>query len=275
MIDLHSHTTASDGTLAPEELVRQAAAAGIRTLAVTDHDTTAAVAACIRAVEEQALPLRIVPGIELSARWKGREVHVLGHFLDPDHEELLGHLASFRDDRRSRMEAMVARLRSLKLDVSMEEVDEIRGGEGSYGRPHLARLLVAKGHARDFQDAFDRWIGKGSPGWVERPFPDATEAIALIRRAGGCAAVAHPALSGLFEPDLRALTGAGLAGLEVDHPGHTPDVRRSLRELARKLGLSATAGSDFHAAGDDGSRLGTEGMETSDFAAYERRSGKA
>ncbi len=269
MIDLHSHTTASDGVHPPEGLVRLAAAAGVTVLAVTDHDTTAAIAAATRAAEEQGGALRIVPGIEISSLWKGKEIHVLGHFIDPADETLCSRLAVFREARENRMAAMVERCRSLGLDVTLEEVEARRTGPGTLGRPHLARLLVEKGYARDFQGAFDKWIGKGSPAWVERAMPDAAEAIALIRGAGGCATVAHPALSGLVEKDLRALAAAGMVGLEADHPAQTPDVRKNLRLHARTLGLCATAGSDYHADETGGLRLGTEGMEPGEFAGYE------
>lgn len=271
MIDLHSHTTASDGVHPPAELVRLAAGAGVRVLAVTDHDTTAGIREAQLAAEEQGGVVRIVPGIELSARWKGHEVHVLGHFVRPDDPALGEALVRFREARENRMSAMVARCRSIGLDVSLEEIEARRTGPGSLGRPHLARLLLEKGYARDFQDAFDRWIGKGAPAWVERPMPEAAEAIALVHGAGGCATVAHPALSGLKEADLRALAAAGLDGIEVDHPGQTPDVRKTLRGYARSLGLCATAGSDYHAAENGGMRLGTEAMEPGEFAGYEAR----
>ena len=272
MIDLHSHTTASDGVHAPAELVRLALEAGVTVLAVTDHDTTAGVAAAQRAAAEQGGALRIVPGIEISTSWKEREIHVLGHFVDPDHPALVERLAAYRADRSNRMVAMVERLRSLRLDVSLEEIEARREGPGSLGRPHLARLLVEKGYAKDLQDAFDRWIGRKAPGWVERPMPEAAEAISLIREAGGCAAVAHPGLSGLKSADLRALRRLGLLGGEGDHPAQTPDVRATMRQHAAARGLGGTAGSDNHAdEADGGRRLGAETMAPQAFATYEAR----
>jgi len=272
LIDLHSHTTASDGVHTPAELVRLAVEAGVAVLAVTDHDTTAGVAAAQAAAAEQGGGLRIVPGIEISCRWKDREIHILGHFLDPDHPALLERLAAFRDARSRRMEAMVERCRSIGLDVRLEEIESRREGAGTLGRPHLARLLVEKGYASDLQHAFDRWIGRGAPAWVERPMPEAAEAIRLIRAAGGCATVAHPGLSGIRSADLRALRREGLEGVEADHPAQTPDVRRTMREHARAHGLCVTAGSDYHADERDGTRrLGTETMESGAFSAYEAR----
>lgn len=267
MIDLHAHTTASDGLLPPERLVELAVASGVRVLAITDHETTAGIAA---AREAAAGRIRIVPGVEISCRWNGREIHVLGHFVAPEDEGLERRLAAFRASRSERMEAMVERLRARGLGVTMDEVEAQREGEGSLGRPHLARVLVARGWARDVQDAFDRWIGKGTPGWVERPLPDAVEAIRWIREAGGCAVVAHPGASHLGEREIRGLAAAGLEGIEVDHPSHTQDLRNMLRRVAAKLDLCATAGSDFHTE-EAGVLPGSEGMDPGEFARLESR----
>lgn len=260
-IDLHSHTTASDGALPPSEVVRLARDAGVSVLAITDHDT-------VDAVDEAgaagiAAGLRIIPGVEISASLGAKEIHVLGHFVDPAHGPLLARLASFRRLRVERAERMVERLRAHGADLPLEEV---LAGEGSIGRPHLARLLVAHGHARDFQQAFDRWLGKGKPGWVERSMPPAHEAIELIRAAGGAASLAHPWLSKVAGDELVTLAKAGLRGLEVDHPHQGADVRRNLRLAAASLGLEATAGSDFHGA--DGSP-GQESMDETAFQRYE------
>ena len=274
MIDLHAHTTASDGALAPAALVRLALASGVRVLAITDHDTTAGLAEAVRAAEEAGRALRVVPGIEISARLRDREIHLLGHFVDPHDEALQRRLAAFAEARGRRMEAMVERCRAAGLDVSLEEVEARREPGGTLGRPHLARLLVEKGHARDVQDAFDRWLGRGGPAWVERPLPEAAEAIALVRDAGGCAAVVHPGLSGLGKAALRELAAAGLEGVEIDHPGHNVEQRRSYRAIARALGLHATAGSDFHTVDGTPAHPGTETMEMSAFSAWEACAGR-
>lgn len=266
MIDLHAHTTASDGRSTPEELVARAAAAGVTVLAVTDHDTVAAVDACIEAAERIG-GIEIVPGIEISASWKRREIHVLGHFVDPSDEALLRALERFRDQRRERMEKMIDRCRFLGLSIDLEDL----GGEGSWGRPHLARALVRGGYASDMQEAFDRWIGAGGPAFVERSLPDAAEAIDLIRSAGGCAAVAHPALSKLGGNDFGELAGLGLVGVEVDHPRQPPHVRRTLRRQAARLGLQPTAGSDDHGPDDGPAQVGREAMDEGCFAAYRSR----
>ncbi|HEY0838879.1 MAG TPA: PHP domain-containing protein, partial [Vulgatibacter sp.] len=211
--------------------------------------------------------VRIVPGVEISARLGEKEIHVLGHFVDPSHGPLLGGLESFRRLRVERAERMVERLRAHGAALPLEEV---LAGEGSIGRPHLARLLVAHGHARDFQEAFDRWLGKGKPGWVERSMPDFHEAIGLIRTAGGVASLAHPWLSKVAGDELAALARAGLSGVEVDHPHQGADVRRNLRLAAASLGLEATAGSDFH--GEPGSP-GQESMDEEAFRRYEAAAG--
>lgn len=270
MIDLHTHTTASDGRSTPDELVERAAAAGVTVLAVTDHDTVAAIPACVEAAARIG-GIEIVPGIEISASWKGREIHVLGHFLDPTDERLLRALERFREQRRERMEKMVARCRALGLSIDLDDLGGDGRGEGSWGRPHLARALVRGGHAGDMQEAFDRWIGAGGPAFVERVLPDAAEAIDRIRSAGGCASVAHPALSKLGGNDLGELAGLGLAGVEVDHPRQPPHVRRTLRRQAARLGLQPTAGSDDHGPDDGPAQVGREAMDEGCFAAYRSR----
>ncbi len=265
MIDLHCHTTASDGTLPPAEIVRLAARAGVRILAITDHDTMEAIPAAWEAAKGRGL--RIVAGVEISARIGETEIHVLGHFVDPSHPGLLSRLADFAALRASRAERMVEKLRSHGVDLRLEEILAEAGGDaGSIGRPHFARLLVAKGVAANFQDAFDRWLGEGMPGWVEREFPEAEEAIELIREAGGASSLAHPALSKVEGSELMALAKMGLDALEVDHPGQSESTRRKLRIIARSLGLLSTGGSDFH--GESGGP-GMEGMDAADFGAYE------
>lgn len=263
MIDLHCHTTASDGALPPGAVVQVAARAGVRVLAITDHDTVDAVGEAARAAAD--LGVRIVAGVEISARIGPRELHVLGHFLDPADPALAGRLAAFRQGRASRGDAILERLRAHGVDLDPAEL-AVQAGGGSVGRPHVARLLVARGVARNMQDAFDRWLCEGRPGWVERPFPEAEEAIALIRGAGGVASLAHPALSGVCGPELERLAGLGLSAVEVDHPGQAEAVRRKLRVVAGSLGLLTTGGSDFH--GEAG-HPGMEGMDRDVFQAYE------
>jgi 3',5'-nucleoside bisphosphate phosphatase len=265
LIDLHSHTTASDGEHAAEELLALAAQAGVRVLAVTDHDTVAALARAQEAARLHAVGF--VPGIEISAYVGRKEVHVLGHFIDPTHPALLRITETLRGERDGRMEAMVARARGLGFPLHMEEVRAI-AGDAQLGRPHLARLLVQKGYCTSLQDAFDRFLGDGRPFTVERQKLSGADAIALIRDAGGSATLAHPQSSRVELPELQQLAGAGLAGLEVFHQEHHPSIREKWTKLARSLDLVPTAGSDYHGPRvSPGRSPGCASMPRANFAA--------
>lgn len=265
MIDLHCHTTASDGTYPPAEVVRLAARAGVRTLAISDHDTVDGIAEAREEASRQKI--RLVPGAEISAALDDREIHILGHFIDPEDPTLIQRLATFREGRALRARQMVERLQAEGIDLHFEEVAALAGAPGSsIGRPHFARLLVAKKVARDFQDAFDRWLGKGMPGWAPRQLPDAAEVIELIRAAGGVSSLAHPTLSGVSGVEMERLAEQGLNALEIGHPGQNADSRRRLRAFASALGLHQTAGSDFHG---DHQRFGSETMDEAALLAYE------
>jgi hypothetical protein len=243
MIDLHSHTTASDGQHAPAELMALAAAAGVKVLAITDHDTVAGLGEAAEAARVHGLEL--VPGIELSAYVLKKEVHILGHFVRPDDAELAGFASRLRVEREQRMVRMVERLRSLGFPVTMQQVREV-AGDAQLGRPHLARVLVDRGWCRDMKDAFDRFLGSGQAAWVDRYKLDGGEAIRLIHRAGGTATLAHPSSSKLERYDIKLLAEAGLDGLEALHSDHNPSVREKYLSLAREFGLVPTGGSDFH-----------------------------
>ncbi|MGQ0507761.1 MAG: PHP domain-containing protein [Myxococcaceae bacterium] len=270
MIDLHSHTTASDGQHSPTELIRLAAAAGVTQLAVTDHDTVGGLAEATQAA--QALGLRVIPGIELSAFVNRREVHILGHFLDPSDEELSGFSRKLRGERETRMIQMVAKMVSLGYPVTMEMVRQIAGDDANLGRPHLARVLMEMGWVRDTKEAFDRFLADGKPGCVERFKISGEEAIGLIQRAGGAATVAHPGVSKIERFELEALKKSGLSGVEVLHSDHNPSVREKYLKIASELDLVATAGSDFH--GDKiapGRLLGTASMPPENLSALRAR----
>ncbi|MFZ5472032.1 MAG: PHP domain-containing protein [Myxococcota bacterium] len=243
MIDLHSHTTASDGQYAPHELVALAAQAGVTVLAVTDHDTVAGLGACQSAAAARGL--RLVNGIELSAFINDREVHILGHFIEPGDARLGGFSAFLRTEREKRMERMVEKVCSLGFPVTMEEVRTL-AGDAHLGRPHLARVMVERGFCADTKEAFDRYLGDGRRAYVDRYRLSGQEAIALIRGAKGAATVAHPGTSKLERSELASLAAVGLAGLEVYHSDHSPSVRQKFLTLAQELDLVPTAGSDFH-----------------------------
>ncbi len=271
MIDLHSHTTASDGEHAPEKLVRLAREAGVTTLAVTDHDTVAALSAAAEAGRTQGV--RIVPGIELSAYVGDREVHVLGHFIDACFAPLVGLSALLRAKRRERMEKMLRKLRTLGIAVEMAEV-EARSSGDNLGRPHLAQVLMKHGVADSVDDAFKRFLSRGAAAYVDRYRLSAREAIDLAREAGGVATLAHPGVSKVLPAQVAELKRFGLAGIEVFHSDQDESERTAWLEVARRLELVPTAGSDFHGARVAPRRhLGAVGMDPEELARLEARRG--
>ena len=243
MIDLHSHTTASDGQHSPTDLVALAAGAGVTALAVTDHDTVEGLAEATEAARARGMEL--VPGIELSAFVNKREVHILGHFVRPDFERLAHYAARLRVEREERMVRMVERLQGMGFPIQMEEVRALAGG-AQLGRPHLARVMVERRWCLDVKQAFDRFLGAGKPAWVERFKLDGKDAIHLIHQAGGTATLAHPGSSKLERYDILLLARAGLDGLEALHSDHNPSVRQRYMKFATEFDLVPTGGSDFH-----------------------------
>lgn len=269
MIDLHAHTTASDGQYAPAELVAMAAKKGITTLAVTDHDTVAGIGPSEAAAKEHGV--RLIPGIELSAFVNAREVHVLGHFLEVGEARLAGFSTKLKGERQRRMEQMVGKAQGLGFPVTMDQVRAL-AGDGHLARPHLARVLVELGYCSSSKDAFDRFLKDGGPMWVARYELSAADAIALIHGAHGTATLAHPGTSSVHRHELEQLKAAGLDGLEVEHSDHPPSLREKLHAWARELGLVATAGSDFHGEKVAPNReLGRTSMSAARLAALEAR----
>ena len=265
--DLHSHSSVSDGTEAPAEVMRRASAAGLDVIALTDHDTVAG-----HWEASGALPpgLTLLPGTELSCRTEGHSLHLLGYLFDPADERLAGEMAEIRESRLHRARAMVNKLSALGAPVTWEQVSEIAAG-GVVGRPHIARALVAAGVVPAFEDAFTpEWIGPGGRAHVARYALDPVKAVRLIRAAGGVSVLAHPrgAARGWRIPDeiIEELAQAGLTGIEVCHPQHDESERRLLTELAGQLGLVASGGSDDHGS-LTGYRIGTE---VAPDGAYER-----
>ena len=270
MIDLHLHTTASDGALSPADLVARVAAAGITTLSVTDHDTTAGLTAARAAAT--ARHLTFVPGIEITAVEGTRDLHVLGYFFDEREPRLLAFLAGQRADRLRRIHEIVDRLAVLGCPIDPAPLLAIASESGrSVGRPHIAYALVAAGHATDRDDAFERFIGEEAPAFVPRRGPSAADVVGLIRGAGGIASLAHPGLS-RRDDLIPALTAAGLAALEARHTDHDAATEAHYRTLARRHGLAVTGGSDFH--GDisrHGGGLGSVTLSAEDFALLQER----
>ena len=245
LIDLHSHTTASDGEHSPETLLALARAAGVTVLAVTDHDTVAGLARAAAAAEVEGLGF--VPGIEVSATASGREVHILGHFVDAKETGLARYSDRLREERAVRMGRMVERMAELGFPVTLEEVERIGGG-AHLGRPHLALALLNRGHVSSTKEAFDRFLADGRPGHVDRFRVSAEDAIRLLHAAGGTATLAHPGPSKVTPPTLEALARAGLDGLEAFHVDHVPSQREAFLRRADALGLIPTGGSDYHGA---------------------------
>jgi predicted metal-dependent phosphoesterase TrpH len=246
VIDLHLHTNVSDGRATPLELVELAAAHGLTVMAVTDHDTTGAVADVRRFASARGI--EAVSGIEITAVIDGRDVHMLGYFIDPDLSGFQAFLASQRTSRLTRVEAFGDRLASLGMPVDLEAV-LARGrlqSKVSIGRPQVARAMVAARHVASVREAFDKWLGTGRPAFVPRVGPPPEEVVGIVHDAGGLISLAHPGRTRIDER-IPALRAAGLDALEVYHSDHdAADVDR-YGALASALGLLATGGSDFHA----------------------------
>lgn len=246
-VDLHTHSSYSDGLLSPAALVAEAAARGVRFLGLTDHDTVAGIPEAQQAGAE--LGVEVIPGVELStALASGEDIHLLGYFVDPSHPELLAGLAAFAAARQERAARILARLREIGIALDEDEVYAL-SGHGTIGRPHIARALVAAGHAADLSDAFSRLIGRNKPAYIPRPRVDPRDAIALVKAAGGVPVLAHPFSPGGVEGVLDRLVPAGLQGMEVDYGEYTESDRATLRQIASRRGLIATGGSDFHGPG--------------------------
>jgi len=251
-VDLHLHTTVSDGALRPAELVESAARIGIRVMGITDHDCVDGIQEAQRAAS--GLPIEVIPGIELSASLDGDEIHVLGYLLDVDDRPLLAALSRLQASRVAQGRAMVERLGKLGCPLDWDRVMAIAQG-GSVGRPHIAKALVERGYVESVDDAFSRYLRRGGAGYVEGPKLLPQEAVTLIREARGVASLAHPIIVGASDYHLDlprllpALTEAGLEGIEAYYKRYTPEITASLLALAGQHGLVPTGGSDFHGGG--------------------------
>lgn len=250
-IDLHTHSTASDGLDSPAEVMRRAAAAGLTVVALTDHDT---VAGHLRAGSSLRSGQTLVTGAELSCLLRGVSVHLLAYLFDPAEPSLAAEMERVRTDRQRRARDMVDRLAQLGVPVTWEQVRRLAGGGDTetVGRPHVAQAMVEVGAVPDVPSAFtSEWLGPGGRAYVAKYAPEPAHAVSLVRAAGGVSVLAHPAASerdgGLDdEEEIARLAAAGLGGLEIDHPVHDRDVRKRLRGLAAELRLAVTGGSDNH-----------------------------
>ena len=249
-VDLHLHSTASDGQFSPPELVAMALERDLIAIAITDHDTTAGIDEALEAA--RGTGLEVIPGVEISCDVPHEEVHLLGYYLDHHHPALQGKLRAMRDARLQRAKGMLAKLAALGFPLPWEMVAELAGGE-SVGRPHIAQAMVKVGYAASTDEAFDLYIGRNGPAYVERYKISPLDAVSLIKGAQGLPVLAHPLKVTHFLP---SLVERGLVGLEVYYNGYLPEDIRELADLARKFDLIPTGGSDFHGSGG----LDTVGM---------------
>lgn len=257
-VDLHLHSSVSDGTDAPADLVRLAGDAGLDAISLTDHDTLAGIDEA--AATARSIGLRFVPGVELSVEHGGHTIHLLVYFTEPGPGPLNDRLADLLAGRADRNLAIVDRLNALGYGLTIDDV--MAHAEGpSVGRPHIADALVASGAFPDRDAVFEHLLHDGRPAYVERRRLGAIEAIVLARRQRCVPVIAHPATIGMSAEDsaslFRDLTDAGLGGIEAHHPMHPPPLRSHLADLARELGIAATGGSDYHGAGKRDYRIGT------------------
>lgn len=247
-IDLHTHSTASDGSFRPREVVRLAKERGLKAIALTDHDTIDGLAEAAAAGVE--FGLEVIPGVEISAQYPSGTMHILGYFLDYQSGLLAKRLAVLKQARKDRNPQIIAKLNTLGIPVTIEQVEQISGG-GQLGRPHIAQALYQGGYVRSLQEAFEKYLGNDGLAYVGKfRFPPG-EALAMIREARGIPVIAHPFTLGLqtsetLRPLLRELMPLGLAGLECYYPEHSAGQEALYLSLARELGLLVTGGSDFH-----------------------------
>jgi predicted metal-dependent phosphoesterase TrpH len=273
VIDLHLHTTASDGRCTPQELVARAVEAGLTVMAATDHDTTDAVVGLIE--DAAARGIQAIPGIEITAVEQGVDLHVLGYFLDPGDETLQRFLAEQREHRVARADAIARRLAQLGHPIDIEPIlDEARRHRAhAIGRPQVARAMVDAGVVTSVQDAFDYWLGRGRPAFVPRQGASPEAVIGIIHAAKGLASLAHPGRSDV-DDRIPSLRDGGLDAIEVFHSDHDPAEAERYAALARKLGLLVTGGSDFHGDPARGARPGTASLPPDDWSRLEAARGR-
>jgi 3',5'-nucleoside bisphosphate phosphatase len=245
-VDLHLHTTASDGILTPRQLVDQIASTSLRIIAVTDHDSTSGLNEAITASESHS-QLTVITGIELGTADDESELHLLGYFIDPENAELQAKLEQFRNERVEAARAMVDRLAEIKRPVSWERIVEMAGG--SVGRPHIGRAMVEAGHVKTVAEAFDRFIGEKGIARVPRPKLHPVEALEMIHRAGGIGAIAHPRTVNRLDHLVKQLVEAGLVGIEVYAEKYASSRRDSYLDIATRYDLVPSGGTDYHALG--------------------------
>jgi predicted metal-dependent phosphoesterase TrpH len=248
-VDLHIHTTASDGRFSPEEIIRKSAGLGMSTIAITDHDTIDGITPALE-VARDFPQLTVIPGVEISTDTPGGEVHMLGYFIDYRDSELKAALERFRHSRMIRAQGMIAKLVNLGVDINWQRVKEI-AGDGSVGRPHIAQAMLEKGYIKSFGEAFTKYIGYGGIAYVERYKMTPEESVKLVLQAKGLPVLAHPFTVEESEAVIIMLKSAGLVGIEAYYKEYTAEKTRKLVSLAEKYDLIVTGGTDYHGLDDD------------------------
>ncbi len=257
-VDLHIHSTASDGRYSPQEIVRRAAGFGLETIALADHDSIDGITPALEEASKLK-QLQFIPGVEVSTDVPSGEVHVLGYFIDYTGEELAAALERFRSSREGRAQGMIAKLAELGINISWERVREI-AGDGAIGRPHVAQAMLEKGYISSIKEAFDKYIARDGPAYVEREKMTPVEAVQLILRNKGIAIMAHPFTIPEPEAMIVQLKAAGMAGIEAYYNGYTSEKIGQLVAMARNHGLMVTGGTDYHGL-DDGNETLMGGVD--------------
>jgi predicted metal-dependent phosphoesterase TrpH len=242
--DLHLHTSASDGKLTPGELVRRAAELGLEVISITDHDSVEGIPPAIEAARDFP-QLTVIPGVEINTYEPSGEVHILGYFMDCSDPQLKQTLHELRNSRLDRARKMVNRLADMGMEIDMERVLELAAG-GAIGRPHVAQAMMERGHVSTFRQAFDRYIGRNGPAYLQRKKLTPMEALALVIKAGGLPVLAHPASIHRLDPLVFRLVKAGMVGIEVYYNGYSPKTVAQLTNVAKRYDLVACGGSDYH-----------------------------
>lgn len=263
-VDLHIHSSVSDGRFSPVEIVRKSAEAGLTVIALTDHDNIDGIVPALEAAKDFP-QLKVIPGVEISVDVPEGEVHMLGYFIDYTDPELLEFLERMRDSRRKRAQGMIAKLANMGLNIEWERVKEI-AGSGSVGRPDIATALLEKGYIASIKEAFTKYIGWGGPAYVEREKMRHAETVELILRAKGLPVLAHPLTINDPEALIIELKPSGLVGLEAYYKDYTDEEINRLVSLAEKYGLIATGGSDYHGL-DDSAEVMIGGADVPDESA--------
>ncbi len=244
LVDLHIHSTASDGKYSPSAIVSKAAEIGLKIISITDHDSTDGVAPGLKAAK--AFPgLTLIPGVEISTDLPDGEAHILGYFIDYSSRDFQKELARFRDSRLGRGKRMVEKLNDLGIKIDWARVQQI-AGDGAIGRPHVAQAMLEKGYVKTFEEAFNKYIGHGGPAYVEREKMTPQEAVALVLYAKGIPVLAHPFTVPDPEAMVQSLKGVGLMGIEAYYKDNTPENTQATLKLAEKYGLIVTGGTDYH-----------------------------